>query len=228
MRAASTIDPLLGPARYVPPLRLAFGRVLLRVFLVVFVITELQVWRLLRAIARGWPRGQRVVGLIFYTPASLFFAFSAAAGVAVAADLVVRWIVRPLLGRWYDPRPVDASVGNAGVFLLGASESIGEELPARLIEGRTRPAGTLALTNERIWFFPHSWDLAPRSIGWPDVAAVHIERPIIAAWGAIRGWPDELIVRPSSGQTLRLALAEPTRFLDWIEDSDLPRYLHHD
>ena len=98
----------------------------------------------------------------------------------------------------------------------------------RLIDGRARPPGTLTLTSQRLWFFPHAWDAAPLSIAWEDLAEIRVDRPSIAGWGAIRGWPDELVLHPAVGQPMRVAVADPARFLDWIEDSDVPRYLHHD
>jgi hypothetical protein len=228
MRRASTIDPLFGPSRYAPQLRLVFGRVLFRVFVLVFVISEFSVWGRLRFMFRGQARGRRLGGMILFTPAALCLAFVTAAVVAVVADLIVRWIVRPVLARWYDPRPVDASLSHAGVFHLASNEKIEGELPARLIDGRNRAPGSLVFTNKKLWFFPHAWDAAPQSIDRRQIAAIQLQPPPIAAWNAIKGWPDEITVHMNTDQSVRFALADTSAFLDWFEDSDVPRFLHHD
>jgi hypothetical protein len=228
MRAATTIEPLLGPSRVAPPIRLAFGRVFLRAFLVLFVFGEFSLWNFTRRMLKWQPFPLRLLYFVFMSFVLLCMALAFAASIALAADLIVRLIVRPLLAQWLDPRRVDASLSEPAPFHLSSSERVEGEMPARLIEGRARPAGTLVRTNLRLWFFPSAWDATPQSIRFDDLAAIQLERPRIAAWRAIRGWPDQIVLRRLAGDSLRFAVANPMQFLDWFEESHIPCFLHHD
>src|SRR4051794_22717362 len=100
MRTATMIDPLLGPSRQAPPLRLALGRILFRVTLLTFLIAEIGAWRWFRKVLKGQPPPIRIAHLIHFTPRAMVIAFGIGAVVAVSADLLVRFIVRPLMARW--------------------------------------------------------------------------------------------------------------------------------
>ena len=132
------------------------------------------------------------------------------------------------MARWYDPQPVDASLVDQAAFHLSASERLEEEIPARRLDGPVRGTGTLVLTTSRLGFFPNAWDAEPWTVDLDDLAEVRLTASRWASWGAVRGWPDEVIVSDPDGRAVRLALADPTRLLDWFEESDVPLYLHDD
>jgi hypothetical protein len=228
MSTATEIDPRACSPCSWPPIRLAFSRVFLRVFAIVFLIGEFGAWKALKKLAKGRPPFAKLVAMIYFTVPALLLAFVAGAIAAVSADVIVRYLIRPLLGYWYNPRVEDTSFGSPASFHLASDERLEDELPARLMAGRRRVAGTLALTNRRLWFFPTSWDADPLSVRFEDVAEIQCQAPRIAAWGAIRGWPDMVVVRCRSDESYRFAIANPSVVLDWFEESDIPRFLHHD
>src|SRR5262249_28305859 len=147
-----------------PRLRLAFGRLLWSVTGVLIVIREAGLWWFLHRMRVG-PGPSRLLALIYYSPGLMFQCLLVGAIIAVAADLIVRLVVRPLAARWYSPRE-DASSSHPAPFRLGPDEAIELEMPARRRVGRRWLPGTLLGTNRRAWFFPFAWDAEPWSCPW--------------------------------------------------------------
>jgi hypothetical protein len=221
--------PSTERARPLPNLRLAFGAVFWRAF-VGFVLVR-EVWLLVRiarhlAWARPW---QRVMVFLYYSPRSLYYGMAFAAILTVAADALVRSILRRRVASWLSPRRPDDAFGTPLAFHLGPTESILAEIPARLAWGRGRRwrPGTLVVTDRRIGFFPIAWDVEPRLFARDEVLAIRVE-PAHPGLGLVRGMPDRLVLRGASGEEATLAVAEPGEVLDQLDAHPAARYLHLD
>jgi hypothetical protein len=196
--------------------RLAFGAVYWRVAALVFVACELLLWRMIRLRA-PWIRGRRRIALMLYnSPSFAIMALLVAAVVAVAADLIVRLLVRPMLERWHAP-PDDASMGLPPSFHLASREAIAAETPARR-SGKWRwSPGRLVRTNLRLWFFPHAWDAEPWSLPLGEIDRIEPTPAPAMAWGLVRGLPDRLTVRGRDGAPETFAVPDPAGVLAWFD-----------
>jgi hypothetical protein len=196
-----------------PRVRLAFGDVMRRVGLVVFLIEIMVFWRHFRVNRRWFRHPKRFLLLLLAAPRMLVFAFLIAALIAVLCDLLVRFMVQPVVRLWYNPR----SEGSAASFHLGSGETMEESTPARRAVGRRWQAGTLARTNQRFWFFPQSWDAEPWSVPLGEVDQLRSEPAPRVGLGIVTGMPDRLSVSNVSGQTEQFAVAVPEHVLDWLD-----------
>jgi hypothetical protein len=205
-----------------PKLRLAFGAVFWRLFLVLFVLTEVAVWNQIRAFFPGAWKVHRIYALLLFTPRSAFQAFAVAALVTIALDQVVRHLARPLVGRWYSPIDTGSGATPLG-FHLTPGEAILGEAPARRRSGRGWRAGTLVLTDRLLWFFPVAWELEPwsRPVGEVRLVGSVPYRPLFGSF--VRGVPDRLVVRDADSREESFALADPAPVLDWFRASGLAR-----
>lgn len=201
-----------------PPIRLAFGALFWRVFLVVALLREIALWNHLRPFVMRRQPGFRVAAMILYSPKHLFRAFVAAAIITVVIDLYVRLIMRPLMARWYSPRRGDVEFGTPLAFRLASNEKVLDEIPARLVAGRRTIPGTLARTDRRLWFSPRAWDVEAVSLGTETVSEVST-RPAKTRFGSlIRGTPDRVVVRDTSGTETLFVVGEPAAVLAWFPD----------
>jgi hypothetical protein len=207
-----------------PPIRLAFGAVFWRVFLVASLAREVLIWRKLRPWLRGSPPGKRLMMLLYITPETLFVGFAIAAGVTVLLDLLVRLLARPLARRWYFPRGTGSEHTPLG-FHLEAGEAILAEVPARRRSaGGWRP-GTLVMTSRVLWFFPLGWDLEPWSVPLGELRSLRTV-PYRPAFGTfVRGVPDRIVVRDRDGDEASFAVADPAVVVDWFALPDVAQYL---
>jgi len=197
-------------------LRLAFGRLLWSVTGVLIVIREAGLWWFLHRMRVG-PGPSRLLAMIYYSPGLIFQCLLIGIIVAVAADLIVRLVVRPLAARWYSPRE-DASSSHPAPFRLGPDEAIELEMPARRRVGRRWLPGTLLGTNRRAWFVPFAWDAEPWSCPWEEVEDVRVLSARRPSRGLLRGWPDPVTIRDGRGDEATFLVAETTSLLDWFDD----------
>jgi hypothetical protein len=207
-----------SPAMTTPPIRLAFGALLWRVFLVIAVMKELQLWNRLRPFLVNKSGGFRVAVMILKSPSKLFAAFVLAAVITVILDLYVRLIMRPLMARWYAPKRGDAEFGTPLTFRLDSNERILDEIPARLVSGRTAQPGTLVRTDRRLWFSPRAWDQEPWSIASARIAEVATRPAPIRFGSLILGTPDRLVVRDDSGAESLFVVSDPLEVLALFPD----------
>jgi hypothetical protein len=182
----------------VPRFQLCFGSIFWKVALVVWLLGEYKVWR-----------ARRLVGLLFYTPRTLFAAFAIAAVVTVVVDLVFRLVVRPLMVLWYHPRGRDPYQSTNLQFRLGSGETVLAEFPARRMEGRSRQPGTLVRTNRRVAFYPYAWDAEPWELDLGRLRAVRTKPTVRRVLGYVRGYPDHLVLQAEDGSEIAVVVADP-------------------
>lgn len=207
-----------------PPIRLAFGAVFWRIFLVASVAREILIWRKFRPWLRGSPPGKRLMVLLYITPETLFVGFAIAAGVTVLLDMLVRLLARPVAKRWYFPRGT-GSDETPLAFQLEAGEAILAEAPARRRSGVGWRPGTLVMTSRSLWFFPQGWDLEPWSLPLGELRSLRAV-PYRPAFGSfVRGVPDRLVVRDRGGDEVAFAVADPAVVVDWFARADVAQYL---
>ena len=204
----------------IPPIRLAFGATLWRIFAVVAIFREFAKWQRLEFLQAMHGTGFRIAALILMSPRVLFRAFVIAAIVTVFLDLYVRLIMRPILARWYNPRQRGDEVGMPLSFGLAASETILDELPARIVFGRRKAPGTLVRTDRRLWFSPFGWDEEPMSIASADLRSIEVvETPSrLLAQPHVLGLPDRVAIRDREGAETQFVVADPREVLAWYDE----------
>jgi hypothetical protein len=196
------------------PLEIDPGRVFRWSFLAVFLALE---WSALTRVARRlafMPRRRvPVVRLAMWTTTwAAFGAFLLAMVSTLAAVVLVRLIVAPLLDRWLRP----AFDPSSWMFHLGAGETPVASLPARWRSGgRSRP-GALVLTGRRLWFMPSAWDLEPWSVAREDLERVEARPTAPARILPVRNWPDLLRFTARTGDQAWFAVADPAAVLAWF------------
>lgn len=200
-----------------PAVRLDFGAMFWRVFLVVAVIAEIGLWNKLRPFLFNRNTGFRVAAMILKSPRVLFVAFLIAALITVLIDLYVRHVMGPLMARWYAPRR-DQEFGTPLAFRLESNEKILDEMPARRVQGRRAHAGTLVRTDRHLWFTPAAWHGEPWSLPLRDLGGL-LSRPHHVRFGSlIRGLPDRVIVCDNEGGEAEFVVLDPDSLLDWFPD----------
>ena len=78
-----------------PPLRLAFGPMFWRMFLVFVILAEVGLWAKLQPFLRKRDTGAQVAAMLFHSPRRIFRSFAWAALATVIADGYVRLVLRP-------------------------------------------------------------------------------------------------------------------------------------
>lgn len=198
-----------------PPIRLAFGSVLLRAFLVTAIIMEIVVWNKLQGFLMAKGAGSRIAWLIYFSPAILFQAFLVSSIATVVLDLAVRFVLRLAVGRWYNPVRQGDDFGTPISFQLGSQEKILAEVPARLVEGRHSKPGTMIRTDRRVWFSPFDWSTETWSIDEKSLASLKTVKAPSLWSGLFRGFPDRLVFEDKSGISTQFILADPRAILAW-------------
>ena len=202
----------------IPPIRLAFGATLWRIFAVVAVFMEISKWQRLAFLKQMRGTGFRIAALIYFSPKILFKAFLWAAILTVLLDLYVRLIMRPILTRWYTPRRRGDEIGTPLAFRLSASETVLDEIPARMVSGRSAQPGALVRTDRRLWFVPFGWDHEPWSMLESDLESASSVTVPSRLGSLIRGLPQRLCLRHRDGGETRFVVADPRAVLRWYSD----------
>jgi hypothetical protein len=186
-----------------------------RSFLLFFLFAQVIVWHRVSQLPVLMPGHRLILFLVapWATPQSFALALLAAGLLTLGAIMIVRWIIRPLWEVWLNP-PVDPA---CGLFHLGASESIIASVPARRQSGWRWPAGSLALTNHRLWFFPAAWDGEPWSLELGETDRIERAGSFAARSGPIRNWPVPFHVRGRSGQDAAFVVPDPAVVLEWFQ-----------
>lgn len=200
-----------------PRLRVEFGTLVWRITLIAFLVLE---FGLYRRLSRWRPRPRApflVLVFLYMTPKRAFLALAIGAVAAVVTDLVVRWVVRPLLRAWYNPR-VDPDVL---AFHLTSNESVVASKPARRAVGRSWSPGILVRTNTRLMFFPSHWSEEPWSSLLSKVEIARRTPPPRLGWGVLTGLPDRLALQAPGLETETFLVGDPDEVVSWLT---LPSY----
>jgi hypothetical protein len=192
-------------------LRLDFQTVLRRVTVFTLLGLEFYTWHVLKVKFPFTKRKKRILLLLSLSPRLGFSALLVGAVVAVLADLLVRYAVSPLVRRWFLP-PVDLSSGS---FYLASNERVQGAVAARCFGRRRWRAGVLALTNFRIWFFPHDWDHEPWSVPLGEVKRVFTTPAPALARGLLAGLPDRVVIETAAGTNETFVVADPAAVGAW-------------
>lgn len=211
------LTPPLEPADQVRPersprIRVEFSTLVWRITLIAFMVLEFGLYRRLR---RWRPRPRApflVVVFLYMTPKRAFLALAIGAVAGVLTDLVVRWVVRPLLRAWYNPR-VEA---DTLAFHLGSNETVESSTPARRAAGRQWRPGILVRTNTRLWFFPNHWSEAPWSAPLGQIVVAERALPPRLGWGVLTGLPDRLALQAPGSDTETFLIADPDEVVSWL------------
>jgi hypothetical protein len=136
-------------------------------------------------------------------------------GVGVTLGL---WVGFRLFGlqfmrRWYHPRSLDPTYSNPLPFHLVPGEEPVAEYPARRLDGLTRDPGTFIQTNQRLLFFPFSWEQETWSLSLDRLTSARTAPTVRRVLGLVRGYPDHVSLTDETGATFRLIVADPERVL---------------
>ena len=203
----------------IPPIRLAFGATLWRIFAVAAVFMEIAIWHRLERFQALRGTGFRIAALIYCSPKIFFKAFLWAAIITVLLDVYVRLIMRPILARWYNPRRRTDEIGTPLAFRLAASETVLDEVSARMVIGRSARPGILVRTDRRLWFSPFGWDHEPWSMLESDLESASSVAAPSRLSSLILGLPKRLCLRDHDGVETRFVVADPRVVLNWYTDT---------
>jgi hypothetical protein len=198
-----------------PPLRIAVAAVFWRVFLVTFAIQQFTAFHKTRHQLRLATPGQKFEAFLDFTPYALVLGLLVAALVAVGTDLLARFVLRPLLARWYHPGPGLAEATPLA-FHLDTGETALAACPARIRSARGWRAGTLVLTDRALAYYPREWDAEPWRAGRPEVRGLRVEPDRAALGSFLLGMPGRLLVRTADGREQALAVADPAEVVAWF------------
>ncbi|WP_422929515.1 hypothetical protein [Singulisphaera sp. PoT] len=159
--------------------------------------------------------GQRILLALFTIPMAMFPALLTAGLMTLAAALLVRILIRPLVDRWLRPVVDDAQ----GAFHLAPSEWVIEASPARWKKGWLWIPGLLVRTNQKVWFFPRAFEVEAWSCLLVSPRDVELEPGLKAAWGYIKNWPDRVVVRVADDSPAVFAVPEPHSVSQWLKPS---------
>ena len=201
-----------------PPIRLAFGSLFWRAFLVLAVILEFALWHKHRAFLMGRNPGFRVAAMIYLSPKMIFRSFLIAAIFTVLVDLYVRLLMRPLIARRYSPRAVVGDFAMPVEFQLAWNEAISAEIPARMLTDRRLQPGKLARSDRRIWFMPHAWDEEFWTLPIDDLVELRTVPPPSRFGSLVVGIPDRLVFEAGDGAETMIVVADPESVLSWFPD----------
>lgn len=185
-------NPSLHKGVETPRVRLAFGRFLRIAATLILVVLVYLLWKRSRPIGRFRGPRRRMMVFLYLLPRTLVVGLLAAAVLAILCDLLVRFILSPLVARWLNPRVPHPREHPTLPFAFDASESLIWSAPGRVRSRAGWPAGNLILTERRLWFAPC----------WGDGHAIDLDRVTrlesipTKPWllGSIRGFPDRLLV----------------------------------
>jgi hypothetical protein len=199
----------------VPPFQLRFGAIFVRVALITLVVAEVVLWLKLRDAGFPFrPRYRRFLVMLYFTPKLAFRAMALAAAVTVVSDLVFRLLVRPLMQRWYDPRPRDPHWTHPHPFFMKAREVVLDEMAARAVTaGRSRPPGTLVVTDCGLYFYPYAWNAEPWTLPIGHLRSVSLRTPRRRVLGFVEGYPDNVVFTDDSGAEAAFVVADPAALL---------------
>lgn len=193
-----------------PPLRLAFGAVFWRVFLVTFSIQQFTAFHKTRHVLGHAGFVRKFEAFLDFTPYALLLALLVASLVTVGFDLIIRWVARPIAGVWYAPRQT-ADHASRMSFARSAGQNKVTELPARLRHGLGWRPGTLRVTNDSVAFIPFGWDREPAMIQRGELREVAI-KPSRAVLGSfVLGVPGAVCLQVAGNAPLEFAVAAPER-----------------
>ncbi len=221
-------DPLdpPPPARPTAP-RFTFrpGKLCRRLGLVLFLIAELAVWGEIHKWMRLLPKGQRgqIAGAFLYLSlkAALYILIATVVLWALAR-LVFRYVARPLMLRWYNPRSRDIHASHPLPFIMKVHERIVAEVGARHILGGRSIPGTLFQTTEALYFFPFAWDSESWTLPLGQVADVTTCTPRRRVPKSVQGFPDCVIIHDQQGMENWFVTGDPAVVLAWFGKTPTP------
>lgn len=191
-----------------PPLRLAFAAVFWRVFLVTFAIQQFTAFHKTRRLLSHLGLQKKFEAFLNFSPYALVLALLVASLVAIAFDLVVRLLARPIAARWYAPRGTGSDLTPLA-FELQPGETLAAEWPARIRSRLGWKPGTLIATNRALRFYPRECDCEPFTLQNTQLLNPEIQ-PSRPAFGSfLEGVPGSLILKTNTGSAHTLALANP-------------------
>ena len=199
----------------VPPIRLAFGPVFWRIFLIISAFKELASWRHIRPWLIGAGPGKYIAALVYITPQSILIGFLVGFAVTMVLAVLVKVLAGPIAARWYEPANTGSELTPVA-FHLEPGEVIVAEMPARRRSVRGWKPGTLVLTGSRLWFFPRGWEEEPWSVGADELTSIKNLRRVSVTGPIVRGVPDSLRVRGREGEEAVFAVAEPKTVRGWF------------
>lgn len=213
---SSDFDVELQPPRrtpIAPQFQLRLSAIFWRACVIAFLVREYAVWRF---VSKFVPREQpirRFLGFLYHSQKSFPLAILIGVGVTLAIWLGFRLFVRPLMRRWYHPRPLDPTYSHPLPFYLAPGEEPLAEWPARRLDGLTRHPGTFVRTNRNLWFFPFSWEQEAWSAPLDRLAFARAEPTVRRVLGLVRGYPDHVALTDAGGSTFRIIVADPESVL---------------
>ncbi len=150
--------------------------------------------------------------MFFYAPLVFYRSLVITTVLTVLVDLVVRFIVRPIIVRWHRPM----SEPHGALFQIGANERVVSSVPARFKPGRRWQVGSLVLTNQSLWFFHDAWDVETWKHRRAEILGLRAETPPSFLLGLLRGLPERLMVDLASGESLTLIVADADEVVGWL------------
>ncbi len=203
----------------IPPIRLAFGSVLWRIFVVTAIVMEKITWNKLQGVAAaGNGTGTRIALLIFCSPMILFYAFLISSIITVFLDVFARLVLRPAVGRWYNPKRVGDDFGTPISFQMASQEKILEEIPARFVDGRISKPGTMIRTDRRVWFSPFDWSTETWSMEEKNLRLVKTAKLPSRLGGLLLGFPRRLVYVDRTGKETQFIVSDPAEILAWYPE----------
>lgn len=199
----------MAPSRL--PLQVDAGRIFRWSFLLIFLAFEWMVWEQIRHRPRLRP-GLRIAVFLVVTRRAAVVALIMAGTITVAAMLLVRLVVAPLLDLWLRP----AHDPSSWLFHLSAGEAPEASVSARWRSGGGWRPGALVLTDRRIWFLPSAWGPEPWSMPRRDCERVEAEPSRLARFLPVRHWPDRVRFTDRSGESASFAVSDPGAVLGWF------------
>ncbi len=209
--------------RKTPALRLAFGPMFWRLFLILVILAEVGLWTRLQPFLKKRDTRFQVAAMILHSPKRVFRSFAWAALATVIADGYVRSVLRPVMGRWYSPRRREIGFGTPLEFLLASNERVVGEVPGRWVVGRHTEPGRLIKTDRRVLFCPEAWDAEPWSVDDADVVELFTTPAHLHFGSLILGTPDRISLRTSQGAESRFVVADPDDVLALFPDDRVRR-----
>jgi hypothetical protein len=183
--------------------------------LAAFVAREVAVWFWIQHHLPVRHAATRVALFLFSRKATLrsaLYALAVAAVGTLLVELLVRYVIRPLVIRWHSPR-VDQVVVQ---FHLGPGEQLGRWTPARRCDGKCWHPGLLMKTNQRLCFFPSRWDEDPWTFSLGSIAKARLQPARAASQGFLRDLPDRFAVQDEAGATEVFAVPDPESVISWF------------